>query len=412
MALPWAETKRMKHALIGAALTMSIAVVAHAQPAKKPAPKAPPKIEKAAPPPNVVGLEAKGGFAPERGFIDDVVFTDGKRLGIVVTDGAAETEIQVISIEDAGELARVNVAAFAPQVRRFYILGEQLFVVADGEEGTAVTATLVGFDGKVVKTHKAATDHTLMPYNGADAVYTYTRTPQRTGGIVHSVDVFDLLKGKKLTKKPGKLTLGKDGRDAKIDFTPAYFTDGWTVAAGTRGGVWRKKEDSRSPDTAASYNLLTGKWIKDEPIADLLNRAKHLEIMTEHKVALFARMKDDLSTVEIWRDGVARPVTLDQPLEVYDPASLQYGTAGDKLWISMTVDPVNPAAVQRQKADPEYLDLFEVDGDRAVRRARVLSPKKKLRWGWVGDRLWVMERNIGFDRGSKVLTLYTRPTLE
>ena len=41
-----------------------------------------------------------------------------------------------------------------------------------------------------------------------------------------------------------------------------------------------------------------------------------------------------------------------------------------------------------------------------MRRARILAPKTKLRWGWVGDTLWVMEKNVGFDRGSKMITLY------
>jgi hypothetical protein len=407
-------------AMTWAAVLLSTTVATGwAQPAGKPAPRKPPpppvKIEKAPTPVSVVGLQAKGAFAPERGFIDDVVTTDGKRLGIVVTDGASEVEIQVISTEDGGELARVNVAAIAPQgVRRFYLVGEdRLFVVADGEDGALVGATLIGFDGKVIKAQKPATDHTLMPYNGADAVYSYTRDPKARGGTAHQIEVFDLLKAKKLTKKPGRLLIGKDGRDAKIDFKPAYFTDGMTVAVGTRGGIWRKSEDQRSPDTAAAYNLLTGKWVSDEPIADLLNRARNLEIMTEHARPLFARMKDDLSAVEIWRAGVARPVNLDQPLENYDAATLAYGLAGDgaeqKLWISLMVDPVNPAAINKKKADPEYLDLFLVDGDRAVRKARIYAPKKKLRWGWVGDRLWVAERNIGFDRGSKLLTLYGKP---
>lgn len=405
----------MMRALTWAVVLLST-TLASAQPAKKPAPApaprpAPPKIEKAAPPAPLVGLESKGAFAPEKGFIDDVVATDGKRLGIVVTDGAAQTAIEVVSTDDAGAIATIDVSKIAPQVRRFYLLpADRIFVVADGEEGAKVGAWLIALDGKIIKAHKPATDHTLMPFNGADAVYSYTRTPQpRTGTVVHEINVFDLVKAKKLNKKPGRLTIGKDGRDAKVDFTPAYFTDGGTIAVGTRGGVYRKKEDQRSPDTAASYNVLTGKWVTDEPITDLINRRRHLEIMTEHRRALFARLKDDDSAVEIWRDGVPRPVTLDQPLDVYDPASLAYGMSGDKLWLSLVVDPVNPAAVQRQKADPEYLDLFEIDGDRATRRARIYSPKKKLRWGWVGDRLWVMERNIGFDRGAKLLTLYTLP---
>ena len=94
------------------------------------------------------------------------------------------------------------------------------------------------------------------------------------------------------------------------------------------------------------------------------------------------------------------------PLATYDPASIHWSIRGDRVWFSLMVDPVNPAAVARQKADPEYLDLFEVDGSRAVRRARIFAPKKKLTWGWAGDTLWVLEKNVGFSRGGKSLRLF------
>lgn len=392
-------------------IPMAVAATAAAQPNPKPAPRPVPKIEKTPPPPPLVGLETKGAFAPERGFIDDVVASDAERLGIVVTDGAAQVEVQLVSNTDLGELARIDVAKLMPAVRRFYLRGDALFLVGDSDDGSPVAGVLIGLDGKVRKAQKPATDHHLLPYAGTEAVYSYNLTTKPRGGAQHQLEVFDLLKGKKLSKKPGRLLLDKDGRDPKLDFTPAYFTDGMTVAVGTRGGVWRKKEDQRSPDTAASIDLLTGKWLKDEPITNLLGRARHLEIMTEHKSSLFVRPTDDKSAIEIWRDGVARPITLDQPFEVYEPSSLAYARKGDTLWLSLMVDPVNGPAVARQKADPEYLDLFVVEGDRAVRKARILAPKKKLRWGWVGDRLWVMEKNVGFDRGAKLLTLYALSSL-
>ena len=158
-------------ALTRAVVLMSTMVSASAlaQP-KKPVPQPVPKIEKAPVPTAVIGLEAKGAFAPERGFIDDVVTADAARLGIVVTDGAAQVEIQIISNQDAGEIARLDVAAVAPAVRRFYLLGDRVFVVGDADDHANVAAALIGLDGKVVKAHKVATDHHLLPYKGADTV--------------------------------------------------------------------------------------------------------------------------------------------------------------------------------------------------------------------------------------------------
>jgi hypothetical protein len=400
----------MMHVRLALALgTLTIAAAtADAQPRKAP-PRRPPaiKIEKKKPPAPVVGLVEQGAFAPRRGFLDDVVATDGARLGVVVTDADALLEIQLLGTADAGEIARVDVASFASRVRRFYLLGDQLFVVS-GVADVSGIGTLIGLDGTVIKSarFRSASDFFLRDHDGSPAVVAYTRNPGARGGTLHQVELFDLVTARKLSKKPGQLLVGPDGKDKKLDFTPHYFLDDMTVAVGTKGGTYRKKEDQRSPDTAAARDLLVGSWIKDEAITDLIGRARQIEVMAATPKPLFARVKEDLSEVEVWRDGKPRPVTLDQPLELYVAKSLTSATRGDSLWFSLQVDPVNPPAVARKKADTEYLDLFEVKGDRAVRRARVLAPKKKLRWGWVGDVLWVMEKNVGFDRGSKQITLY------
>src|SRR6185369_5797677 len=94
--------------------------------------------------------------------------------------------------------------------------------------------------------------------------------------------VFDLATGKKLAKKGGKLLLGADHRDAKLDFRPVYFLDDMTVAVGVRGGHWVKKENQRSPDTWASYDLVTGAWVKDEPIRDPMELARRQPVLAAH----------------------------------------------------------------------------------------------------------------------------------
>src|SRR5207237_2510868 len=79
-------------------------------------------------------------------------------------------------------------------------------------------------------------------------------------------------------------------------------------------------------------------------------------------------------TLELWRDGAVSAITFDPPLETYDASTARVAMRGDRVWLSLMVDPVNPAAVARKKADPEYFDLFEVDGARAARRGRSYAP--------------------------------------
>jgi hypothetical protein len=285
-----------------------------------------------------------------------------------------------------------------------YLLGDRLFVVADADEGP-VGGTLIGFDAKIIRKHKPATELFVRSVDGKAAVIAYTKT-QGKQGLVHRVQAIDLVKGTRLAKRRGEIIVDADGRDRKLDFRPAYFLDDMTVAIGVKGGVWKKELDMRSPDSAATYNLLTTTWLRNEPIADVVSHARSLEVMTMSGRRAFVRTTADLQALEVWRDGVPAALHLDQPVAVYDASSITSIAKGDQLWMSLRVDPVNPPAVARQKADPEYLDLFEIRGDQAVRRARILAPKQKLQWGFAGEVLWVMEKNIGFDRGSKSVAFY------
>jgi hypothetical protein len=109
-----------------------------------------------------------------------------------------------------------------------------------------------------------------------------------------------------------------------------------------------------------------------------------------------------------WRGGKPQPLELDQALSQYDPKSLQGVLLPDgTTWLALKVDPVNPDAVARKKADPEYLDLFRAGPDgKAVRKARVLATGVRHTFGVFRDQLWLLERSNGFDRGGKSLTIY------
>ncbi len=391
-----------------AALFVILVVSAALEPAgAQPGPPrpGPTKIVPAPPPPELVGLMSTGSLVPDRGFVDDPMASDGARLAVVVTDGAALAEATVLGPDGVSQ-AKVDLGPVMPTVRRMYLLGSRLFVVADDPAGGPVTGALIELTGKVVKRHAAATDLTLRKIGGKDLVVAYTRSASAKGDQFQ-IALFDLLTAKRVPKLGGKVVIGTDGRDAKLDLRVDYFVDDHTVAAGLRGGVWRRHEDQRSPDTQAMYDLVTSKWIKDAPIPDLLAHRRNLDILTEHHgQRVFVHVPGDGSDLQLWRDGAPTAITLDPPLANYDPATARLAMRGDRVWLSLVVDPVNPTAVARQKADPEYLDLFEVDGNRAVRRARIFAAKKKLTWGWSGDTLWVLEKNLGFARGGKALRFY------
>ena len=113
--------------------------------------------------------------------------------------------------------------------------------------------------------------------------------------------------------------------------------------------------------------------------------------------------------IELWRAGKLTPLALDQKFTDYDPKSMQsFVNADGTGWLALKVDPVNADAVARKRADPEYLDIFKIAADgKATRKARVLAKGVRHRLGVAGEqRFSLVERNAGFERGGKSVTLY------
>lgn len=384
--------------------TVAIAAALLGLPAASAQPgKAPPKIIKDPPPPPLVGLTKVGELRPARGWVDDAITEIGGALVALVHDGA-DVRVTRVSLTDGAVAGELAIGPAAPDAHHLIPVGDRLLVINGVENPRG--AVLVDGTGKALRTWKPADAISVRTIGGKPVVVAHTSTV-RGKATVHQVALYDLATGKKLPKKGATLTLGADGRDAKLDFRPAYFADDLTVAIGVRGGVFRKAENQRSPDTWASYDLTTGAWLKDQPITEPMAIARRQPILAAHSgETVFVRMAEDLSGLELWQGGEVKELTLDQPGDLYDPTSVQYARRGDALWLSLAVDPTNGPAVRRQKVDPRYLDLFEVQGDRAVRRARLLLGKSPVRWGWVGDVWWVLEKSVGVSRGGPVLTLY------
>ena len=180
-------------------------------------------------------------------------------------------------------------------------------------------------------------------------------------------------------------------------------------AYGIKGGEWNKKDDQRSPDVEATYDLVTGKFVELTKIENLFEQRKRYQQIADAGAGTldFVRIGD--KGLEQWRAGKPHPLELDQPFASYEPKSLVTVMAGDGSgWFALKVDPVNPDAVARKKADAEYLDIFKLTSDgKAVRKARILATGVRHRFGIAGDKFWLLERNNGFERGGKSIAVYT-----
>ena len=379
-------------------------------------PKAPPTpIVKQAPLPQAVGANEVMKLTAPAGFVDDIVAFENQRLAYVIADTSTKAELHVVEFgcKTCADEKKEIVVDLAPVTLRpialKFVGQSRIFVVGVTEDSQQVGALIELAKNPATPIYKIgpATHINVMNRDNAQRVVMHVAEPTKAG-MKHHIEIFALETGKRLqTTKPIEL----DGNhDKRLDLTVNHWTDGWTRAVGIKGGDWVKKENQRSPDTEAVYDLVAGKFIENKPISDLFEQRKRFAVLADSNgQASFVRMTPTNDAIQVWRAGQMKVVELDQPFTSYDPKSLQgIVNADGTAWIALKVDPVNAEAVARKKADPEYLDVFKMGLDgKAVRKARILAKGLKHEFGVINDHFWLLERSTGFDRGGKSLTVYS-----
>jgi hypothetical protein len=307
----------------------------------------------------------------------------------------------------------VDIKPFTLHPVALRLLGTRAFVIAATEDGkfeaalVELTGTKAKPAGTLVYKLAPATHMTIITRDGKPRLSVHRAIASKTG-VRHEVEIIALETGKRVTAgRP--LELDTKDASATLELRVNHWSDGYTHAIGLKGGEWNKKENQRTPDVEATYDLVTGRFVDQHPIEDLFEQRKRYQTLADaHGELDFLRMAWDNSGVQVWHTGKLQAIALDQPITNYDFKSLQGVVNADgSAWIVLKTDPVNPAAVARQKADPEYLDIFKSGADgKAVRKARVLATGVRHKFGLAGDRFWLLERSSGFDRGGRNLTLY------
>jgi len=388
---------------------MASAQVALAQP-EAPKPTVPPPRPPAQ---LIVGATEVLKLSAAVGFIDDAVAADGDRLAYVVADSAEKAALHVVSLASRDEQI-VDISTVTLHPTAITLVGQRAFVVGRDEAGTQVAALI-----ELATTNKRKPAGTALYKLGPAAHITpitrdgklrvaVHRTTDRAGATRHQTELVAIETGRRVAAgRP--LELAASGASAQHELRVNHWSDGYTRAHGIKAGTWDRKENERGPDVEATFDLVTGKLAK-QPITDLFDQKRRFQALADAGGALdFVRVAPD-GTPQLWRAGKGLALQLDQPFATYDPSSLAAIVGPDGAWLALKVDPVNPDAVARQKADPEYLDIFQVTADgKGARKARVYAPRMRFRFGVAGSRFWILERNQGLDRGGKRLTLYQLP---
>lgn len=368
----------------------------------------------------LIGARVLTKVTPAAGFVDDpIAFDDaGGRLVYVNASISGTAQLQVLDLAQAGAtIGTIDVTPFsaAPAGVQFALDGEHYLVFARNKEAGTMTAALFDKAGKVKHEFGPATDLRTRMHAGKQALVLYTRafasTKKGPPEVRHTVELRDLATGRALAK-PRTLIADEGGEVAKLDFRIEYWTDDYTRAVGIKGGKWDRKEDQRSPDHEAWFEVVTGTFTKSFPIKDLIEHTRKAKVLGAHdNQPQFVAVANDLSGVLLYDRGVAKPIALTETFLHYYANSLvmQPQSADGTIFFTLTIDPVHPDAAARRKAVPSYLDLYELapGATTAKRRARILLGDKRERiWRATPEHWVVMPKHIGFDRGGKALTLF------
>jgi len=198
-----------------------------------------------------------------------------------------------------------------------------------GASPTPTPATPSIVPATVVYKLPAATHISVITRDGKRVVAVHRESSANRSGHRHDVELVSLETGRRIASGRA-LELEADGASKALDFRVNHWGDGMTRAFGIKGGEWDKKENQRTPDAEAAYDLITGKFSDQHPIPDLFEQRKRYQILADAGGRIdFLRVAPDGNAVQVWRAGKPRAIELDQPLASYDPKSLQGIVAAD-----------------------------------------------------------------------------------
>ncbi|HEY2743956.1 MAG TPA: hypothetical protein VGL86_05020 [Polyangia bacterium] len=340
------------------------------------------------------------------GFIDDAyaLRDDGKAIAYVTTDGATTATLHLAevggkSVEVAG--APVDALALA-------WLSPTRVLVVRGRDGTSTAQAFSAAGPDKGKPLGPFNKFAFATIDGKRVFTTYTRSEKKTVEYALAAYAIDTLKPvkKRTWREDAEGQIKQGASSVKL----LWWADGFTVLAALRAGEFDKARDMRRPDRYTRLDAFGGKILVEEEVKDVLGFAQvSLLRRDQPNLPVIVRYSDDRKKL-LFVDGITESdLTLPGPLWRYDFNSLRWQTLDDKrVALSLTVDPVNPDAVNRKKADPDDIDLYSID-----RQTRAPTLVLKLpgqgrpsSWQLAANRLLLLRKDKGFDRGGVALELY------
>jgi hypothetical protein len=356
------------------------------------------------------------------GYFDEVFGLDdaGKRLAVIRGDGATFSKIETYDLEAKPPKL---IASFDPPNKNFIVTRVELLPAGKGmvligrdrPDGSApLTAVLVDMTGKVTGGTARVTAFARPPDDGttrSGLLVAFVRTPGARGAeATYTIVPYHLAT---LTPSGGP-RIYKTNMAGELKVPTARligFYDGYTRILGEKPGAYDKATDVRQPPKKVVVDALTGKTASETEISDPVGWAITGQLRRDHPgQSLFVDLNQDGSGVDVI-DAMGKkvPASLEVPFHLYDPKTLLFeeGPAPNQLTFGIGVDPLNPEAIKRKKAELPMLDLYVADtADGAVKvRGRVFTPRP-VTYRARGQTLVVLKRFKSFARGGDEFQIF------
>jgi hypothetical protein len=337
----------------------------------------------------------------DKGFIDDAIAlsADGQQVAYVHTDG----DVTTLVIEKIGGAAvKVKLQGLPPIIARLIFSpdGKNLLVVGDDREKEAKVAQVYATDGKPVKGKLGpVTDLELTSLQGAPIVMTF-QTKRGKNDTTFTFAAHDLATLK--LKKKKTFTADKQGLLKGLDLKVISYFDSYLKLLGQRKGDFDKKNDIRKPENRSIVDTLTGKILESNEITDPMAFAEVAKLRGERPAAEAFVLVEELKTlVLIGRDDQRAEIALPEKMLKYEPKTLQQQLAGQTIYFTLAVDPVNPDITAKGKTDRPDVDLYLLDlGTKKARRLWRLECDRPAVWHVAADRVVLLKKYKNFSRGG------------
>ena len=356
------------------------------------------------------------------GYFDEVFGLDdaGNQLTVIRGDGATFSRIETYDLQ--AKPPKLT-AAFDPPNKNLIVTRIEVLPAGKGlvligrdrpDDAAPLTAFLVDMTGKVSTKIGPVTAFARPPDDGtprAALLVAYERKLSGHGAeATYTVTPYTLA-----TLAPaGKPRAYKTDVAGELKAPVARligFYDGYTRILGEKAGAYDKAADVRQPPKKVVVDALTGKTASETEIADPVGWAITGQLRRDHPgQSLFVDLNQDGSGVDVI-DAMGKkvPASLEVPFHLYDPKTLlsEEGPAPNHLTFGIGVDPLNPDAIKRKKAELPMLDLYVADtADGAVKaRGRVFTPRP-VTYRARGQTLVVLKRFKSFARGGDEFQIF------